>query len=93
MQPSASRTAAQRTLVTILLSAVVGWGLFVLAIYTDIVVESGLTPEQLYGVDRVDIVRPSKYLIFAAIALVALTAVWAKNRMRAQLASASPASA
>mgnify|MGYP006320405231 CR=1 FL=1 len=46
MQPSASRTAAQRTLVTILLSAVVGWGLFVLAIYTDIVVESGLTPEQ-----------------------------------------------
>ena len=92
MQPSASRSAAQRTLVTILLSAVVGWGLFVLAIYTDIVVESGLTPEQLYGVDRVDIVRPSKYLIFAAIALVALTAVWAKNRMRAQLASASPAS-
>lgn len=92
MQPSASRTAAQRTLVTILLSAVVGWGLFVLAIYTDIVVESGLTPEQLYGVDRVDIVRPSKYLIFAAIALVALTAVWAKNRMRAQLASGSPAS-
>ena len=92
MNITASRTAAQRMLVTVLLSAVVGWGLFVLAIYSDIIVESGLTPDQLYGVDRVELVRPSRYLIFAAIALVALTAVYAKNRMRAQLASPSPTS-
>lgn len=92
MKITASRAAARRALVTILLSAVVGWGLFVLAIFTDMVVESGLTSEQLYGFDRIDIVRPSKYLIFAAIALVALAAVYAKNRMRAQLASPSPAS-
>lgn len=92
MTPLAPRAVARRTLALVLTSGIVGWALFVAAGYSDLLVESGLTFDELYGPDAVGAVRPSKYLIFAAIAVVALTAVWGKRRMRTQLAAPEGAS-
>ena len=87
-----ARTAARRALRNVLGAAIVGWCLFVAGVIADIAIESGIPANQLYGPNATDIIRPSKYLIFGAVALIALTAVVAKNRMRAQRSTSAPPS-
>jgi len=56
----------------VLAGGIVAWLVFMIARLSDILVEAGFTSEELWGPDSVIAVRPSTYLIFAAIAVFTL---------------------
>lgn len=70
----------------VLLSAVCGWLFFEIAIFTDLLVESAAVASTgsttaLYGQDAVQLFRPSKYLLFAAIAVFGVGSLIAQKRL------------
>lgn len=91
MEPA--RSLVTRALRIALISVVAGWVCFVAAVFADVVVETGYSPDDLYGEQAVPIVRGSRYLIFAAITLVALGSLFAKRRVQTVRAGATTTSA
>lgn len=70
----------------ILLSAVCGWILFEIGIFTDLMVDSDVITSSdsstaPYGPDAVQRLRPSKYLLFAAIAVFGIGSLIAQKRL------------
>lgn len=76
-----TRKAIRSALILILGSALVAWLLFVTANIADIAAQSGKTSDQLWGPDAETLIYPSRYLIFAAIAVFAIGALIAKKLM------------
>lgn len=73
----ASPKSAKHALQILLSSAVLGWLLFIAALYTDAVIETGREIGDAYT-----FVRPSNYLTFAAILIFAAGALWAKKKLQ-----------
>lgn len=67
----------------ILASAVLGWLIFVTGIFVDIVTDTSYSTDELYGPDAAAILRPSRYLFFAAIAVFISGGLWAIKRIEA----------
>lgn len=70
----------------ILVSALVGWILFEFAVYSDLLVDSALAEASQssvapFGPDAVQVFRPSKYLLFTAIAVFGIGALIAQKRL------------
>jgi hypothetical protein len=78
----ASRNSAKSALRVVLFSAVIGWSFFLLANYADYVLEATLSPEELFGSEAFGLIRPSKYLIFAAITAFALGSLLAMKKLQ-----------
>jgi hypothetical protein len=69
-----------------LLAAVVSWGLFLAARYSDLVIEA--SQPAFYDYDRAEVFRPSIWLLFAASAVLGISALVAQRKAiaaRAQL--------
>lgn len=88
---SASRRRARWALVTVLFSAVVAWCLYVAGAYSDVLVESGRSADELYGPTAAEVFYPSRYLIFAAIAVFGCGALIGKRRMQRERADSEEA--
>lgn len=78
---NASHTVARRALVTILMSATLGWILFTAGLILDVYTRSGKTFDELYGDDAVGMILPSKYLTLLAITVFAIGALIAKRQL------------
>lgn len=80
-------SAARWAILLILFSAVLGWILFEIAIFVDVLVDTSaaaLNPDSadsLYGLEAVQVFRPSKYILFAAIAVFAVGALMAQKSL------------
>lgn len=72
----------------VLIAAVVAWIFFTFAVFSDIAVEIGYSGQELYGPEAVQLFRWSTYLLFFAIALLAIGALFAQKRLAALLANA-----
>lgn len=91
MTTSSSRAAAGRALWLVLGGGVLAWVLFLLAVFSDLAVEAGRTWEEIWGPDSVVPVRPSTYLYFAAVAVLALGGLFGRRlAVRAQVDAAEP---
>ncbi|MGO3146636.1 MAG: hypothetical protein ACTIJ6_03050 [Leucobacter sp.] len=90
MTKPTSRNAANRALSLVLGAGIVAWLLFVLAILSDIIIDTGHTWGELSGPDAVVTVRPSTYLFFAAIAVFTLGGLLGRRQASRLQASARP---
>lgn len=86
------RKQAFATILTPLVSAVIGWALFVAALLLDITVDTTLPSDALFGPEAAQVVRPSRYLFFAAIAVLALGTLWARRRLEQSATLQTPES-
>lgn len=78
---NASLRSGRGPLITVLSSGTIGWLFFVAGIYADVSVEAGLRPEELYGGDALDLIYPSAYFTFLAIAALAVGSLIAKRNI------------
>lgn len=72
---------AKSALLLILASSLLAWLFYVIALWSDIAITSGLTSEELYGQNSKQFVSPSSYLIFAALAVLAFGSLIAKKKI------------
>ncbi|HUH53536.1 MAG TPA: hypothetical protein VLZ31_05780, partial [Microbacteriaceae bacterium] len=72
---------AKSALLLILVSSLLSWLFYVIALWSEIAVTSGLTSEQLYGENSKHFVSPSSYLIFVALAILAFGSLVAKKKI------------
>lgn len=78
---NARYAVARRSLITVLVSATLGWILFTTGLILDVYTRSGKTFDELYGDDAVGMIFPSKYLTLLAIAVFAIGALIAKRQL------------
>lgn len=76
-----------------LIAAIIGWLLFVAALFIDLITDMGVPIDELYGPDAAQIFRPSRYLFLAAIAVFAVGALLARKRIDTLLMGRTNASA
>lgn len=86
-EPKNPRTTANRALTLVLSGGALAWVLFVAARLTDIIVDAGHTWDEFGEPVATTAVRPSTYLIFAAIAVFTLCGLVGR-RLVAQLHAA-----
>lgn len=76
-----ARKVATLALTVMMVSAVVGWVLYIVGLYTDIAVIAGIPSDSLYGDEAIPLLYPSKFFFFAAIATVAFASLFARRKM------------
>jgi len=79
------RGVALSSILLTLLSALIGWVLFVTALIVDIATEVQYPSNYAFGPEAAAVIRPASYLFVAAVAVFALGSLWALKRLERAL--------